>query len=1050
MMEKKKSKMRLGRVIFGFFLAIIGVTGLVASSVVPVYADPPTNVSTSETNNSENTNTNTSDNSENGDNTSNNGQNNNANSVATAGDGCKNALGAIGWLVCPSTGAIAGAVDFLYGLIQDFIEVNPVEMKDGMPLYEIWKYCRGFANIVFIIFLLVVIYSQLTGVGISNYGIKKALPKIIVVAILVNLSYLICSLAVDASNIIGSSLRGLFDSVQEAAVAGTQAYGPTIDANVANSQMFSAIAGGSVIAIGGAAIAFETGAIWMLIPTVLGALVAVVTGLITIALRQAVVILLIMIAPLAIVAYMLPNTENLFTKWRKLLIQMLVFYPMFSLLFGASSLAGFAIIMSAQDGFGLLLGTAVQIFPLFFSWKLMQMSGTFLGTINSKMREWGNKPVARNRAWAESRKAQTNAHFMKYGATPFSHLRRYMDNRKELREQHTASLQQLRRNDANIYAQKMISGGYDGTKAQGTDGDLTPNKYTKVAKDLSNIKMASEAATLDTAHVISNYGDYFVARNVREQAAAAKEAKDEATLSALRRNNVEYRRAMVGADNFLELSRAQMTKENDEEADFNYMVEEYLGAYKGYNPDEEVNGFSKYRHYIASSAGGLGDVGQTRVLGKIIAKAAAVESNQRRDINIIANKFPHAKRDFRNMFVGYYVDDNGYATDKEGNVLPDEKYRGYLLKHHPDKLVLWDKVDDKGRKYFDWYDGEQFVTRIYETDKSALKELLTNFDTPINDPINNLYGILSGVEPGVGGAPEHVGLKGFRTTIGRSLLSFKEKNAAFSPMVSEMVKKGYIQNYAQEYLAYLDSLNKATKPGAFNVQDADAIKMFAALMDPDQWPELFPKDLIKEYRNVNGDLISGYKLDENGNIARNEKGKPIKVTDREPTYAELMACVKDKFIFPAAHKITMMMSKQTPNTADNQKAGTVEEWKKLVEVFNEKWGEDSPLGEDPFKQKGDMRKIARNMRESLYTSDDMTTMYYGEVEDMYINSQNDAEAFAQELMDYCIANSDRRGFGNVMTALRDYCDNERMQGRYLDCDALRDEFDDLINQFCSE
>ena len=145
----------------------------------------------------------------------------------------------------------------------------------------------------------------------------------------------------------------------------------------------------------------------MLIPVVLGALVAVASGLITIALRQAVVALLIMISPLAIVAYMLPNTEDLFKKWKKLLTQMLVFYPMFSLLFGASSLAGWAIIASAKDGFGLLLGVAVQIFPLFFSWSLRKMSGTFLSTINGKIQSLAARPLAANRAWADSQRQLT-------------------------------------------------------------------------------------------------------------------------------------------------------------------------------------------------------------------------------------------------------------------------------------------------------------------------------------------------------------------------------------------------------------------------------------------------------------------------------------------------------------------------------------------------------------------------------------------------------------------------------------------------------------------
>ena len=438
--------MRLTGAVFGFFLMIMGMLG---GALIPqdvVYADPPEESSSVESDNNAENNGNTNSDNDNS-NSENNTEASTSDSTAATGDNCQNSLGALGWLVCPTTGKIAEAVDWLYDTIEDFLVVNPVTADDSSPIYQIWKYCLGLTNVVFIIFLLVVIYSQITGVGISNYGLKKALPKLIIAAILVNLSFLICSLAVDVSNIIGNGLRGLFDSVANSAiVANTSGSGAEVtgvsasDIAVSRAEMYGAIAGGSSIAILGigGAIAFAPGAIWMLIPVLLGALVAVVTGLITIALRQAVVVLLIMIAPLAMVAYILPNTEEWFNKWKKLLIQMLVFYPMFSLLFGASSLAGFAIIASAQDGFGLILGTAVQIFPLFFSWKLMQMSGTFLGTINTKMRSIASAPLARNRAWADSRRQATSMKSLASGFTPYSRLAQYLSDRKIAREEETS------------------------------------------------------------------------------------------------------------------------------------------------------------------------------------------------------------------------------------------------------------------------------------------------------------------------------------------------------------------------------------------------------------------------------------------------------------------------------------------------------------------------------------------------------------------------------------------------------------------------------------
>ena len=352
------------------------------------------------------------------------------------GKSCNDSLGSLGWLVCPATGKISEAVEWLYDKIEETLVINPVSMEDGAPIYEIWKFMRGVTNVLFIIFLLVMVYSQITGLGITNYGLKKTLPKLIVGAILVNLSFIMCSLAVDASNIIGDGLRGVFETIETNTLAMTEV-GEA--AHVSTAEMYSALAGGTGLAIGAGVVAFETGAIWMLIPTMLGALSAVVIGLLTIALRQAVVAILIMIAPLAVMAYILPNTEKWFRQWKDLLMRMLVFYPMFSLLFGASSLAGWAIIVSAKSGFWVILGVAVQIFPLFFSWSLMKMSGTFLSNINAKLSQLAAKPLAINRGWAESRRALTQQKYLasKNVYTPSLRLAQFLNDRKIAREEET-------------------------------------------------------------------------------------------------------------------------------------------------------------------------------------------------------------------------------------------------------------------------------------------------------------------------------------------------------------------------------------------------------------------------------------------------------------------------------------------------------------------------------------------------------------------------------------------------------------------------------------
>ncbi len=500
MTEKNKSKFDLKKRVFGWFFAVImSFLGLASLPLSVVYAEPIAGASGSNGTTPEGTQQSSS--------TDGEASQFKSESALTISykkleQDCTDHLGSMSWLICSATEKIAEATDWLYDRIQGVLEINPISMNEDSPIFNIWKYCQGITNIIFIIFFLVVIYSQITGYGISNYGIKQSLPKLIVAAVLINLSFLICSLAVDLSNIVGNGLRGAFMKVQEQAIVkevvvdeeeapvevveedysdeekqrrseqttfemlksafGFKEEGPDYTAEQKQEYSVTAetplgskgralIGGTALVAIIGTVV-YESGAIWMLIPVALGGIVSVATGLITISLRQAVVTLLIMISPLAIVACILPNTESLFKKWLDLLKKMLIFYPMFSLLFGVSSLAGFAIVASAKDGFGVLLGTAVQIFPLFFSWSLMKMSGTFLADINAKMHAWAEKPLAANKAWAESHLENRRARMMANGLTPSAKLRQYLADRKIAREEETQEMQAAAKLRGQAYA----------------------------------------------------------------------------------------------------------------------------------------------------------------------------------------------------------------------------------------------------------------------------------------------------------------------------------------------------------------------------------------------------------------------------------------------------------------------------------------------------------------------------------------------------------------------------------------------------------------------
>ena len=598
MISIKSSKMRLVKAIFGCFFGILGL-------ILPIFANNTVYADTIDGNTPAVTETVTE---------------TETTTEATTEDTadttkelkepkkCNDSLGSIGWLVCPTTGKITEAVDWLYEKNRDFLEINPVRAEEGTAIFEVWNYFLGVANIAFVIFLLIVIYSQITGVGISNYGIKKALPKLIIAAIMVNLSFTLCSLAVDASNIVGNGLRGVFNGISEnvALTENINMLNPdSPEAKIAMGDLYGVL--GDTASTGGLAalFAFEGGEIWMLIPAALAALVAVVVGLITIALRQVVVILLIMIAPLAIVAYILPNTEKWFTKWKDLLIKMLVFYPMYSLLFGAASLAGWAIIASAHDGFGLTVGILVQILPLFFSWSLMKMSGTFLGTVNAKLTGLFSAPLAANRAWAESHRELTRQKFLasENVYTPTLKLRQFLSDRKIAREEEIKENAGLVKQRGLYYATKLnykpdgsiskegreaysrlirnrkYQNYIDNSKAD-FDKGLGSIEATRRSKDL---KMRSELEALDIeamnafdeAEIISARAemiDYNIKKSRQERFNAAMNAHmDDVNGSYLARNSAGQISARNRADYKFHMQKGS-AEYNDAIARYNKMA----------------------------------------------------------------------------------------------------------------------------------------------------------------------------------------------------------------------------------------------------------------------------------------------------------------------------------------------------------------------------------------------------------------------------------------------------------------------------------------------
>ena len=322
----------------------------------------------------------------------------------------------LGWIICPSMSLAGLMADAGYNSVSMFLDISPDIFKDNPELggaKQAWNFFRDIANVVFVLLFLWVIFSQISNVGVSNYGIKKILPKLILGAILINLSFYICQLAVDLSNILGYALKGVLE------VASLKAEPSKIGA----VDTFVALFTRGIALVGTALFAFLT----VSIPMIIWVLVSLAVAFLILVLRQAAVILLIAISPIAFAAWLLPNTESLFKKWVSAFKGLLVVFPVVSLMYGSGKLAGAVLSHSSSGIIMQFVALCAPIVPLIATPFVIKSSLNSLGSIGAKISNNGLMNFPSNKlkdnVMNKSRFADAKKSFGRYSAKKLAERR---------------------------------------------------------------------------------------------------------------------------------------------------------------------------------------------------------------------------------------------------------------------------------------------------------------------------------------------------------------------------------------------------------------------------------------------------------------------------------------------------------------------------------------------------------------------------------------------------------------------------------------------------
>lgn len=292
--------------------------------------------------------------------------------------------GGMSWLFCGLIEGFAAAADFLINFfIVPFLQTTPIDLSNpNNTVFQIWSSVRVIASVIMVIVLFALVIGQAVGNDYASaYAVKKTLPRLLVALVLMNISIYIVAGLVDIFNIIGMSIGQLMMS--PFADSGNVVF--EIGSGASSIITIAGIAGGVWAATAVSVAGLQLVMLTVLLPLLL----AIVAVFATLVIRQGLILLLIIVAPIAFALYALPNTEQYFQKWWSLFIKTLIVFP---IVVAVLTLSNIMVIVNtaANQGSAVagpitgLVGLVLMALPLFIIPFAFQLAGGIIGTIATK------------------------------------------------------------------------------------------------------------------------------------------------------------------------------------------------------------------------------------------------------------------------------------------------------------------------------------------------------------------------------------------------------------------------------------------------------------------------------------------------------------------------------------------------------------------------------------------------------------------------------------------------------------------------------------------
>lgn len=283
-------------------------------------------------------------------------------------------LNPLTWFMCPMVEGLQTLINRLDSGITSFLTIKDsnfdtscadkgVDKCPGAGFYAAWSSLRTIALVLLVIIGLIMVISQALSFGpIDAYTVKKVLPRIFFAVILISLSWPLMRWFVNFTNDLGGAVRGII-------VAPFGGGNITLGGGATSAGATALVGAGLALGIVGFLSLAATAAL------------AVIIAFALLLFRQMLITMLVVLAPIAIVMYILPNTQKFWKLWWESFSKALLMFPILSAFIAAGRVFAKVVVVGDNDVIHQLFAFGAYFAPYFLIPATFRLAGGALATI---------------------------------------------------------------------------------------------------------------------------------------------------------------------------------------------------------------------------------------------------------------------------------------------------------------------------------------------------------------------------------------------------------------------------------------------------------------------------------------------------------------------------------------------------------------------------------------------------------------------------------------------------------------------------------------------